>query len=739
MKHYAQIEAALQIPDWSTPSDARHRLDRVIDLFVGEAAAATAEPDAALALRVTAGLGKTATALRAIARHGPVLLGRGHVLVYMPTLDLALRAHEEFRSLAPNLPSRVIRGRDARRPDDPGMQMCERAEIARKISGLVPSVTQALCRGRGPDGTFVQSPCASNCPYLRQKDVPGPHVVFLSHAYLTVDPPIDRDFPTALRVIDEKVWPTLTRTSHLSMDDLMSPPPKSYPNGLRGVLTAAKAAIVDGLQRGLPLHDHVRSAGTNTGQLVELARAEDQTRTPLEIGPWQTEATIAFRADTFDSRSFLAARRRRRLFDLLAGKESGYAVGLDLSEVQDDQETRTVIASSSIVSVARDAPLLLLDADADCDITDRIAPGAAFVSIQSPPVADIVQISDLTMSNSWLLHADKGKHRRASVLQVLAREVERAAGRGVLLVATKSVLGALHADVGTPRVGADDEVLKSKLLGADPRWYGPRTQGVNDFEQYAAIVVVGRLQPAPRDIETSARAVFSDDITPIEAHVTGPLPSTSTTMILSDGTMWNGVVRASSRSACTGHPRPDPRMRHAAGHRAAPARKPELRETGSHPEQSAAARLPYHTGHSFRRTRSGSGSRARLAGVRADGAGHAGDHGPVRSRRPPVGHRAGGGPPARLRVSGRGSWLSQGAHVGGSLDPLRAYRQDQWMADHAARTTACERRQVHARICSGRPRQRAGSRQRTLARPHAKKQLSSEEDPLVTDAVDRLG
>lgn len=64
-----------------------------------------------------------------------------------------------------------------------------------------------------------------------------------------------------------------------------------------------------------------------------------------------------------------------------------------------------------------------MDADADRDITERLAPGAEFVTIQSPPVADIVQVSDLTLSNSWLLHPEEGAKRRASVLAILEREV----------------------------------------------------------------------------------------------------------------------------------------------------------------------------------------------------------------------------------------------------------------------------------------------------------------------------
>lgn len=543
MKHEKQLDAAVRVPFWSTPAEARARLDREIDRFVKAAAEATAEPDAALALQVTAGLGKTATALRVIASHGPALLAQGHVLIYVPTLDLAERAHADFQVLAPCLPSRVIRGRDAQRPDDRETKMCERAEIAKDISGFVPSVSQALCRGLDPDGNFVQSPCASECPYLAQKDVPGPHVVFLSHAYLTVDPPIDRDYPTVLRVIDEKVWPTLIRTSHLSIEDLMRAPPKSFPEPLHDTFSRAKAAMVDGLQRDLPLHDHLRNSGIDTGHLQHLSQAAGQARSHLELGPWQSTETVEFRVETFDRKSFIASRQQQRIFERLAEKEAGHCVGLTLLELTTDQGCRHVIQSAGIEEIDRVAPLLLLDADADPDITERIVPGAAFVSIQSPPVADIVQVSDRTLSNSWLLHPEEGRKRRATVHTILQREVERASEGGVLVVATKSVLEALHKDVGNALDESDEEALRQPLLGAQPRWFGPRTQGVNDFEGYAAIVVIGRLQPGIDDVEKSARAIFSKDQMPVAAHVSGPLPATDARILMADGSVREAPAR----------------------------------------------------------------------------------------------------------------------------------------------------------------------------------------------------
>lgn len=544
MKQEEQLATAARIPRWSTPARARAQLDEVIGRFVKAAAEGTAEPDAALALRVTAGLGKTATALRVIARYGAELLARGHVLIYVPTLDLAERAHADFHALAPGLPSRVLRGRDAPRPGSLGEKMCARADIARRISGLVPSVTRALCRGLDLNGAFVQSPCAAGCPYLAQQNATGPQVVFLSHAYLAVDPPVDHDCQVALRVIDEKVWPTLTRTSHLSIDDFMRASPRPIPESLHDVLSRAKAAIVDGLQRDLPLHDHLRSSGIDTEQLHRLAQAESRARSYLEIGPWQSTDAVEFCVETYDRRSFIASRQRQHLLERLAERETGHCVDMTLFEWTTDQGCQRVIQSSGLGDVDRDAPLLLLDADADPEITERVAPGAEFVSIQSPPIADIVQISDLTLSNAWLLHPEKGTQRRAAVLTILAREVDRAAGGGVLVVATRSVLGALHADLGNALAGSEDETLRQPLLGAEARWFGPRTQGVNDYENHAAIVVIGRLQPGIADIEKSARAVFSKDALPIAAHVSGPLPRTGAHIVMADGSVREADLRA---------------------------------------------------------------------------------------------------------------------------------------------------------------------------------------------------
>jgi hypothetical protein len=75
-------------------------------------------------------------------------------------------------------------------------------------------------------------------------------------------------------------------------------------------------------------------------------------------------------------------------------------------------------------------------------------------------------------------------------------------------------------------------------------------QGVNDYEDYATVVIIGRLQPGISEIETVSRAVFAQDERPILEHASGPLPPTEYSTIMADGSI------QCSQARC----HPDPRV-----------------------------------------------------------------------------------------------------------------------------------------------------------------------------------
>ncbi|MDX2484221.1 MAG: hypothetical protein QNK42_11245 [Pseudodonghicola sp.] len=387
--------------------------------------------------------------------------------------------------------------------------MCERTDLVERITNLVPSVTQALCRTE-KRGEMIEAPCASECPYLAQKDAVGAEVHFLSHEYLKAYPPVDRDTPTVLRIIDEKVWPTLVSVTDIYVEDFLRAPEPGFPPDLRTDLLNAKTGIVTALQNGSDVRAHLVSLGVDKEKLKLLTKGEITSRDNLDIMPQDSVARVAFMLKRYDRFALFASRKRHALFDMLASEEALGPNRMTLEEQPCDSGMRQVIRLYKVTRIERDAPLLMLDADADEAIAERLAPGTVFAKIETKPQAEIVQISDRTMSDTWLLDPEAGTDRRAKILAIIGREVTRADDNGVLVVATKPVLEKLHEEAGQPVGHEKEEDLRRPLLGAMPRWFGPKMLGVNDYERYRTILIIGRLQPGIHDIEKQARSLFSD-------------------------------------------------------------------------------------------------------------------------------------------------------------------------------------------------------------------------------------
>ena len=175
--------------------------------------------------------------------------------------------------------------------------------------------------------------------------------MFLSHAYLTVDPPVDRDYPAALRVVDEKVWPALTRTSHLAIDDLMRAPAATFPEHLPARFTgrrrpSRRPATRSSAPRPCP-------GRRDRHRAVEgLAKEESQSRAILEIGPWQSADTLAFRLRP-STRSPSSPRAAATPVRTPVRAGDGTLRGPDPSELKTEHGSHQVIQSSgSKLSIA---------------------------------------------------------------------------------------------------------------------------------------------------------------------------------------------------------------------------------------------------------------------------------------------------------------------------------------------------------------------------------------------------
>lgn len=508
MSHTAKIRPIQRVPAWKSPAEARTELAGLLDDFFQSAVHAPGSIPP-LALGVSPGLGKTRETLGHLARYGRKLLERGHILFFAPTLELADEAATELRQRAPDLPVTVLRGRDACDPSS-GRKMCARASLAGKIAGLVPSVTHALCYDEDDLGARRYSDCFRGCAYLGQMPRAF-EVIFLAHSYLVTGLPFAGEI--ACRIIDERIWPALISSPELTLSDWLAGPGGRVGGELRNIHTAAQTAVFRALQDGRPVIAELKTAGVTKENLHALAKGERDSVPDLVIRPWQDPKTQTYQAETYDLGAFRRHRTRARIFDVLArawDREATRRLAFGKSsQAETDGE---VLRLYQYRPLPTDAPLLLLDADADRTILTQVAGDLSVAHVDVRPDAEIVQVSDRTLSNTWLNDPGQGRDRRGQVAHLIRREVARSEGRGVLVVATRDVLAALHRDAGHAiSEHPSDEELSSPLHGATPRWFGPKMLGINSFRTYRTCIVIGRLQPGVWAVERALRCLFGDE------------------------------------------------------------------------------------------------------------------------------------------------------------------------------------------------------------------------------------
>jgi len=554
-------DPAAPLRRWLDADAARNALGAALTAFIDDAILALesgAQPPA-LACRVTAGTGKTTRTLRAIADRAPELLAHGSVLVFTPGHVHADEALAVFSAMAPHVPASALRGRGATDPED-GAPLCPRADEAAALGGLGMAVRPALCEARHPDGGLRWAACRRDCRYFAQFADQTPRVVFLAHSYLLHEP---GDLgPVALRVVDESFHTTLAYSRSVDLFGwLAGPAPTAVDLAAApalSVIDAARMAVLRALQADASPTAALRVLGLDRAALDAIVNFEEQSAdAALGVRPWQSEAERKRRVAAVDRTALFSARARARIWRILAD-----ALARDTTERLSLRRKAGShgMASSAIAFHVRkapplDAPLLMLDAEADPLITGVFAPHARFLRIDARPEAEVIQITDRTLSQRWLLDPAKGAARRSHVSRIVARETGRATG-GVLLVGAQSVLEAMHRD-HDPKFPANSQAaLARPLHGAMPQWFGPGLRGVDAFKGYETVIVVGRLEPGLADIEDSMRAIFGDGDTPLEflPRVDGRITVVhmrDATRVMADGTHTSARVST----------HPDPRGR----------------------------------------------------------------------------------------------------------------------------------------------------------------------------------
>lgn len=491
----AQPQPALppaQIEEDLAPTVARDRLASEVEAFVRKGLAGEGFN---LGIAATVGLGKSEVTLDVLAR----LAAGQTVWFFVPTHQLA--AELAAKAEARGLPTTVIRGRDQLDPAEANMQMCRKADVAAAVARAGHEVWSSLCELERDDDTVERCPHFATCPYVQQWSATSGRLVIFAHTYLRL--PKARAAKPDLIVVDERFWPELAQTRSLPVERLDAPRSETrmIPAEVVAEHLHAAAAVKRALLEGRP----VQTSGIAADELREMAKRELQLaasptiRPGLSLAEQKNRATRLAEAEAF---------RLRRLWLLLAEDHERNCPNQRVhvrrgvpwrGELQD----RVFLHWRSPLELPAGVPILLLDADLDPRIAAKLLPLKRTVTIRARLNAEVVQVFDTACSKRRLIGypgAPEEEQRRAANrladVRALAM-VEAARGRKVVVGASKAVRERLELPAGT-------EVLHFGAI-----------RGLDAFKGYDTIIIAGREQPSPEDIEDQARALFGDDPEPL--------------------------------------------------------------------------------------------------------------------------------------------------------------------------------------------------------------------------------
>jgi hypothetical protein len=440
-------------------------------------------------IAATVGIGKTTMVLRKLAKAAK---GRT-VHVYVPTLALAEEIAAEARMVG--MPADVLRGRSANGAD--GTPLCRKHDIAEALARAGMEVWGSLCERRDERGEVLER-CEFfyACPYVRQFDDTGGKLIAMSQEWLHL--PKARLADPDLVLIDEKFHASLIRRRGLPLSRLDAPRVES-----KAVPAEAVADHIDraaAVRRALEASKPLAESSVTADELKAMGTIEDKLAFASPIFPGQKLEVQRERARRLlEAESYKLAKLWRVAaedYDREGGSQRiVLRRGIEWhGELQDRVE---ILYRSAFKPPA--APTLIIDADLDPTITGKVLPLARTTAIPAKLQAEIVQVIDTAVSKRKLVgwteapaeELRRAEGRRGQVQVLAAREV--AQGRQVLLVATKAVVKSLTLPQGVEAIH----------FGA--------LRGLDRFKAFDTILVVGREQPPPIDMENQARAWFGDD------------------------------------------------------------------------------------------------------------------------------------------------------------------------------------------------------------------------------------
>lgn len=520
---------------FSAPCKVTAQIDAVVTSILSDAVGhdpKSGAPAPAVALAPSPGSGKTTRTQKILAEQPRGILGRDAVLL-MPTSALSGEACDRARQLAANgnaTPAFQMLGRSAQNPEVPQERMCRKWQLAERAARAGLRVRDTLCEAPDAgDGEPARCPHFESCAYLQQfGSLPEEPVDrYASHAFTSLPDPTSRR--AGLRVIDEKFWPSMLKTTVVPATSFKGerrfPEPAKGPDQTAApcqehrVLKAA-GEVLDALRSGRSLSDLPYSSGHYRSFAGEERSVEDGLS---EITPDMPEAEQAQQLEQMLS-SRNNARRYARIWEALAEARKQSRQRPDRIELRtrtyqqpDSKCTAEVeeIVVHGIKEMVSIPPTLVLDADASETILRVFFPGIDVHHATLEPNAEIVQVSSHRMSTTALLNSPGLRDRCRRLIEAEVERDRNDHAGGVLIGCTKKVARQFFLDAGLLS-GREDTaaeiqvMLETQLFGASWLWFGDRALGSNRYETYSTVIVFGRNEIPLDALEGQGRSLFGD-------------------------------------------------------------------------------------------------------------------------------------------------------------------------------------------------------------------------------------
>ena len=460
-----------------------------------------------LAIRASAGSGKTEQIISRCILNDAF---RGNVEYYVPShllsADLKARLKDQLDEDCTDLGVsdasriRVIAGRTQLDPN--GIPLCGKVELTNQVSALGLSIEKTLCKDAlGNECEFYRS-----CLYQKQfaEEVePTPDdpiaaeelrhaggvtsikhffaaVRVMSHEHLFLHTR-DRLPDPELIVIDERFFTVGIEKADSPISDLLK------------VQNEVAKKVFMGLSYRQPLLKYLRDAGIDSSDLRDLAN-KNKPNAPTQLNPGmmlseQTRLMPASASSTMIS----------SLFDCLADEMS--AVTRDMSHsvrLSNDFTTITVRRRKELTIPYR-TPVIFIDADLNPQILSQFREDVKVVDVPFERVATVAQITDSTFSGYSLNGKEGPEHiRRAKrVIDLVSKQGD------TLIVTNKATRITLTGELvdNLPKIG--------KLGTASIIHFG-NLRGLDEFKDYANVIIIGRNQPTFEAVEALSGGLWWD-------------------------------------------------------------------------------------------------------------------------------------------------------------------------------------------------------------------------------------